>query len=209
MTADLLPTASPTRHFAIILAAGASSRMGRCKASLPWGNQTLLGYQAAQWLAAGVTPIVVLAPHNADRQFDCPAGTVAVVNSDPSRGKTQSLRIGLQAIPAAAEAIAIAAVDQPRTTEIYQILLQRHQQHPSLITAPTYGDRLGHPLLISSRLRPELENLREESQGLRQLIQRYYTTIDKVPFFTPLVLSDLNTPEAYQSQRPATSPAHR
>jgi molybdenum cofactor cytidylyltransferase len=193
------PDPASSENFAIILAAGASSRMGRCKAALPWGNQTLLGYQAAQWLAAGFTPIVVLAPHNADCRLNCPIGTQTLINPDPSCGKTHSLRIGLQAIPATARTIAISAVDQPRSSEIYRVLLHHHQQISSLITAPTYGDRLGHPLLFSSTLRSQLADLQEESQGLRQIIQRYYTTLHRVAFATPIVLSDLNTPEVYQA----------
>ncbi|NJR65014.1 MAG: nucleotidyltransferase family protein [Leptolyngbyaceae cyanobacterium CRU_2_3] len=188
-------------NFAIILAAGASSRMGKCKTSLPWlDNQTMLCYQVSQWLKASVTPVVVLSPHNADRRFEMPPGTWAVVNPEPSRGKTSSLLIGLQAIPQAAETIAIAAVDQPRSAEIYQTLLHSHQQHYSLITAPVHGDRLGHPLLFSRAMRSELETVSEASQGIRHLIKHYFSTINQVQFPTPIVLSDLNTPEAYQSQ---------
>ena len=63
----------PNRDFAIILAAGYSTRMGVCKTTLPWhNNQTLLRYQAEQFLQANITPIIVLGSHNAHRKSDCP-----------------------------------------------------------------------------------------------------------------------------------------
>src|SRR6266705_747393 len=57
---------SPPLPFAVvILAAGASSRMGQPKMLLPWGKTSVLGHLILQWRNAGAEQIaVVLAPEN-------------------------------------------------------------------------------------------------------------------------------------------------
>jgi molybdenum cofactor cytidylyltransferase len=187
------------KHFAIILAAGASRRMGTCKAALPWREgQTLLAYQAQQWLLARVTPIVVLGVHNARCQKDCPATCQVAINRMPEAGKTGSILIGLRSLPPDFATVAISAVDQPRSTQIYQTLLQAHQRQNAPITAPIRDGCLGHPLIFSKRMLGNLHSIREETAGLRQVVRHYYPAIQKVPFNTPEIFIDLNTPEQYR-----------
>lgn len=186
---------------AIILAAGASTRMGTCKTSLAWGTQqTLLSYQASEFILAGIIPIIVLAPHNAHQEKICPPESLIVVNPEPNQGKTRSILTGLTALPSSVKTLLISAVDQPRSHEVYQILLERHQEKSALISAPCYQGKLGHPTVFSSQLLGELREIREETQGLRSLIQKYYPLIQKIEFNSPEILLDLNRPEEYQIQ---------
>lgn len=195
------------RDFAIILAAGFSTRMGICKTTLPWRNRTLLSYQAEQFLLAEITPIIVLGSHNAHRQIDCPDGSQVVVNckSDlaPSearcdRGKTGSILTGLDSLPPSFSTVTISAVDQPRPFEIYQTLLQSYRQEKALIIAPCYRKRLGHPLLFSSELLPELKTIEESTLGLRKIVQKFYYALRKIEFTTENVLIDINNRNTYQ-----------
>ncbi len=188
-------------NFAIVLAAGKSTRMGTCKTSLPWDEgKTLLTYQLEQWLSVGFTPVVVLGSHNSNKQKDCPAGSLAVINPDANVGKTTSVLAALQYISPNFEVLAISAVDQPRKLEIYQRLILEHQDNSAMITAPSYEGKMGHPLLFSNGMRSHLQNIREETLGLRQLITEFYPVIHHVKFETPSVLLDINTPEIYQEQ---------
>lgn len=190
-----------SKNFAIVLAAGISSRMGTCKAALPWcQGKTLLAYQLEQWLLAGFTPVVVLGPHNCDRYQDCPSGSFAVINPRASAGKTSSLLAGLASLPEGWEVLAISAVDQPRTAKIYQLLLQAHQSTSAPITIPTYQGYTGHPLLFSATVKSHLANLQEETLGLRQVTREFHAVSQRIEFNTPDVLVDLNTPEIYRSQ---------
>ena len=187
-----------TQNFALILAAGLSTRMGRCKTTLPWRNgQTLLYYQAEQFLLAGITPIIVLGSHNAHRQSDRPQGSLVVINHRCSSGKTSSILAGLQSLPESFASVTISAVDQPRSARIYQSLLQAYCQEQPLITAPCYRGKLGHPLLFSSKLLPALQNIRESKAGLREIVGRFYSKIEKVNLSSE-VLTDLNEPDKYQ-----------
>ncbi|WP_414572946.1 nucleotidyltransferase family protein [Nostoc sp. CCY 9925] len=188
-------------NFAIVLAAGKSTRMGTCKTSLPWGaGKTLLTYQLEQWLSLGFIPVVVLGLHNSQKQKDCPPGSLTVINPDSNAGKTTSLLTGLQHVPQDFEVLAISAVDQPRKLEIYQTLLVAHQDNSASITAPTYQGKMGHPLLFNNQMRSHLQNIREETLGLRQIIQEFYPIICQVEFNHSSVLLDINTPEIYKSQ---------
>lgn len=186
-------------NFAIVLAAGKSTRMGTCKTSLPWGaGKTLLTYQLEQWLSLGFTPVVVLGLHNSHKQKDCLVGSLSVINPHSNAGKITSILAGLKHVPQDFDVLAISAVDQPRKLEIYQTLLLAHENNSALITAPTYQDKMGHPLLFDNQMRSHLENIREETLGLRQVIQEFYQEIYKVEFDESSVLLDINTPEVYQ-----------
>ncbi|MFN6513463.1 MAG: NTP transferase domain-containing protein [Nostoc sp. CreGUA01] len=187
-------------NFAIVLAAGTSTRMGTCKTSLPWGaGKTLLTYQLEQWLSLGFTPVVVLGLHNSHKQKNCPPGSLFVINPDSNAGKTTSLLTGLQQVSQDFEVLAISAVDQPRKLEIYQRLLVAHKDNLALITAPTYQGKMGHPLLFNNQMRSHLQNIREETLGLRQIIQDFYPVICQIEFHDSSVLLDINTPEIYQN----------
>jgi molybdenum cofactor cytidylyltransferase len=176
--------------------------MGVCKSSLAWGDgETLLSYQVAQWLSLNFTPVVVLGLHNSHRVKDCVAGTVTVINPDAHSGKTTSILAGLKHIPANFEILAVSAVDQPRPLAIYQELVAAHQADLSLITVPTYHGKMGHPILFANEMRSHLANIREESLGLRQVIQNFYAVIHQVEFDDPAVLLDINTPEVYQQHK--------
>jgi len=186
-------------HWAIVLAAGASQRMGTCKAALPWGkDQNLLTYQLQQFHLAGINPIAVLNPRNAYLITEQIREKVrAIVNPTPEIGKTSSILLGLSQLPPEFKTVIISAVDQPRPANIYQDLLRTWQQNPALIIAPTSQGKIGHPVLFSQRLWPELLTITEASRGLRQVVQKYQKEIIYVPA-AEIVLTDLNTPAVYQ-----------
>ena len=186
------------KDFAIILAAGLSTRMGVCKTTLPWHNgRTLLRYQAEQFLLAGITPIVVLGSHNAYRRSDCPPGSRVVINFNCKQGKVSSILTGLNALPNEFSSVIISAVDQPRSAYIYQTLLQTYKQNKSLIVAPCYRDRLGHPLLFSPQLLPNLKKIDDSSFGIRNIVSKLNSQIDKVELATFEVFVDINHKNTY------------
>lgn len=186
---------------ALILAAGFSTRMGQCKTSLPWGDRhSLLTYQIEQFLTVEVHPIVVLGQHNADQQTQHLSDCAIAINPDASRGKVSSVLTGLDLLPTETDALFISAVDQPRPAWIYQRLLDAYRCATALapITAPVRGDRIGHPLLFSGQLIPELRNIREETLGLRAIVTRFSSQIQTITFETDFIFRDLNTPDRYR-----------
>lgn len=187
-------------HYAIVLAAGFSARMGTCKADLPWlSGQTLLSYQISQLQQAEITPIVVLGAHNTHSQRQCPSNSVVVFNPQPQNGKAQSVCLGLSKLPEEFETVTVSAVDQPRSAAIYQQLLSAHLHHKALITVPIYRQKRGHPLVFSASLLPQLKAIQDATQGLRAVVQNYSAQLHPVAIDSAMVLADLNTPELYEA----------
>ncbi|TVQ19652.1 MAG: nucleotidyltransferase family protein [Leptolyngbya sp. DLM2.Bin15] len=194
-------------YAAILLAAGASRRMGRCKTTLPWGDRpSLLTYQTEQMHQAGLMPIVVLGPHNAHRQGDCAPRTQVVINPQPDQGKVSSVLIGLAHLPTDVTALFLCAIDQPRPANLYLALVNAYKRHTAPIVAPVHQGKLGHPLLFSATLLPRLHQIRDETLGLRAVVQQVYPQIHRLEWPSPLIHHDLNTPDAY-TQAYVTSPS--
>lgn len=184
---------------AIILAAGFSTRMGCCKAELPWLNgQTLLGYQIDQWHRVGCWPLVVLGTHNAHQRHLFGDVVRWVINSNPEAGKSHSIHLALAALPQPCSLIAISAVDQPRSARLYRQLIEAHRHHQYPITVPVSGNRSGHPVLFSGKLLPRLRQISEETQGLRQVMTELRSQVGTVQGPAGEIYADLNTPEAYR-----------
>ncbi len=189
---------SNSRDFAIILAAGFSTRMGVCKTTLPWrDHQSLLCYQTEQFLQANITPIVVLGAHNAERQTDCPPESQVLIKAEGDRSKTRSILTGLEVLPPETSTVTISAVDQPRSTRIYRALLQTSRQEKALIIAPSYRGKAGHPVLFSHQLLPALKNVSDSNLGLRKLVLES-SSRTQVAFATPEVLIDINDEKTYR-----------
>jgi len=188
---------------AILLAAGESARMGDPKPLLPWGETTLIEYQLGELAASGLDDIVVVLGYEAERvrPLASAAGTRVVVNEGYRQGRASSLRVGAAAVPDDAEAVLVLNIDQPRPRALLRRLLGVHQESGALITVPTYEGRRGHPTVVAGALLGDLRAADEQSQGLRGLLQRHTQTVREVPFPTPLVLLDLNTPEEYERAR--------
>ncbi|MEN9224317.1 MAG: nucleotidyltransferase family protein [Thermostichus sp. HHBFW_bins_43] len=194
---------------ALILAAGFSTRMGEPKALLPWKEgQTLLSYQVSQWRQAGFQPWVVLGSHNAAAAEPHLAGAQVLINPKPEAGKSGSIRVGVEGIPADFQVLGISAVDQPRPAWIYHSLLEYHLRHRAWATVPVHRGRRGHPSLIDGRLREELLHLKEETLGLRQLLQNLDKRVQEVELYTADIFLDYNTPADLEAGAAASDTIH-
>jgi molybdenum cofactor cytidylyltransferase len=188
---------------AILLAAGASSRMGRPKPLLQWHGVTLLEYQTANLLDAGVGEVVVVVGyrHEAVAPLAKGPGVRCVVNPRYMLGKTTSIKAGLQVADADAEGILLQGVDQPRPPEVITTILEAHTRSGALISSPRYRGRGGHPIVFSSLLRTELEAISEERQGIREVLLAHESEVNEVVIDDPIIRLDLNSPQEYEEAR--------
>lgn len=186
---------------AILLAAGASTRMGRPKALLDWRGEPLIHWQARQLAAACSLVVPVLgarAPEIAAALPDLP-NIRPVRNRAWQRGRSSSIRTGARAIPPNAEAIIIASVDQPATTEIVQLLLDHlHNDPAAQIAVPRHRDRNGHPPAFRADLLPQLREVSERAQGLKALRRQHAANTAFIETNDPTILLDLNSPLDYE-----------
>lgn len=186
---------------ALLLAAGESRRMGTAKALLPWKGMPLLRYQIGQLARAGVTEVIVVLGHDAERLLPLvqgAPGVTVVVNPDYRQGRTTSIKAGLRRVPPECAGVMVLAVDQPRSADILRRLVAEFERRPSVIVAPECQGRGGHPAIFARELLAEMQAITEGKQGLREVTQRHRAELRRVPFETPEVLLDINTPAEYR-----------
>ena len=188
---------------AVLTAAGESVRMGRAKPLLIWHGVTLVEYQTASLVDAGVSEVVVVLGHRHETVAAHVRGVGVrhVVNPHYRQGRATSIKAGLQAIDPAAEGILLLGVDQPRPPEIISQVVDAHLDRKALITAPRYRGRGGHPLVFSSLLKGELEAITEEGQGIREVFRSHRSEVSELAIDDPIVRLDLNSREQYEAAR--------
>ncbi len=185
---------------AIILAAGQSTRMKREKSGLPWiDGKALLPWMVDSLSDAGWQTTAVLSPESFTHwESTLPAGC-AVLNPDPTRGKTSSLTCGVETLSLDTKWILISAVDQPRLPALYRRLRKEAETREAKIIVPARDGRRGHPVVISGTLREKLLVVDENSQGLRGLLDGYRPETHRLPDGDAEEWQwDLNTPDAYE-----------
>ncbi len=189
--------------WAILLAAGESSRMGQLKALLPWRGKTLLEHQVDALTGGGAERVVVVLGHRADELrplLENKQGVAWVLNPDYLQGKTTSIRTGLAALDEAeVDDILLLNVDQPRSSADVAAVLDTHRAHGSAVTVPEYRGKGGHPIALSASLLPELLQINEETQGIKAVIRSRPDSVRRFPLDNPDILLDLNTPEEYRA----------
>ena len=185
---------------AIILAAGESTRMGKPKPLLRFGDRTFLEQIIAVLQEARVDRTTVVLGAQAgviEKAIDL-SGVNVVVNRDYRNGQLSSLLAGLEAVPAQAEAILLCLVDGPFvTTEIVGQVIATFRTAGSPIVIPTFEGRRGHPSLFA---RSMFQKLREApaDEGARHIVYANEDKITEVEIADRSVVTGVNTPEDYR-----------
>ena len=186
---------------ALILAAGASSRMGFPKGLLPWGGSTVLQQILGQVREAGLENIVLVSGAHHEQLISLAQGEAIRICHHPGweQGMGSSLSRGIAFVEnhfPEAEAILVLLSDQPFVTEKYlQDMLKARQASPSAMIASRYGDAAGVPSLFPRAFWEELKAL-PPTQGAKAFIvarPNQYMALE-----TGFPLIDIDTPESYQ-----------
>jgi molybdenum cofactor cytidylyltransferase len=193
----------------VILAAGASSRMGRDKALLPWRDGTFLS-AAIRALQPATELVIVVAGSNASSLApigDSQAAFLAV-NPNPQQGQFSSLLVGLQEVlNRGRDAAIITLVDRP-PAEVETIQQLRAAfvtgDEQTWAVVPEYQGKHGHPFVIGREmieafLRAPVHSSAREVEHANQAHIRYLAVSD------PLVAANVDTPEDFEKLRAGTA----
>ncbi len=185
----------------VLLAAGASTRMGQPKQLLPVGAKPLLRHVAETALTAPVSPVVVVLGANAAQIAPSLDGLAVhvVVNDAWHDGLASSLRTGITALTHLAPNIdgaVIALGDQPdfSAANVAKLIAAKQRSGRS-IAASQYRGNLMPPALFAATHFTELMSLRGDA-GAKALFQSH---ADQVTAVAMDALHDLDTPEDYQA----------
>jgi molybdenum cofactor cytidylyltransferase len=185
----------------MILAAGASTRMGTPKQLLAYRGCTLILHVAEVAITSVCQPIVVVLGANAEQiKPEISQLPVHIVeNQQWADGMSSSIRVGLEALLAVnqnLEAVAIALCDQPFvSSQTLDRIVEAYRFTGKPIIASEYAGTLGVPVLFSRSLFSELMALKS-NEGAKQLIKRHIHEVFSVPF--PEGSIDIDTPTDYE-----------
>lgn len=188
----------------IILAAGASTRMGQPKQLLHFKGEILIRSIIKIALTTECRPVVIILGAYYDvikkelQNYDnAQLGIVLVENQLWQQGMSTSVKIGLETLLAAnpnVESVLFLLTDQPLLTSTHLLNLLDYKDLHTII-ASYYNDRAGVPALFDRKWFPELMQLTGD-QGARKLLALHPAEVHAIPF--PEGAFDLDTPEDYK-----------
>jgi molybdenum cofactor cytidylyltransferase len=169
----------PTNSAILLLAAGASRRLGSPKPDyifegkrlLDWALEAILPLELPTYVIEGAHPITgnLGAAH-------------LLHNKDWGEGIASSIRSGIMALPPEVEQVLICVCDQPylTTTLLHQILDVKQGSRKGIV-ACSYGGILGVPVLLSRRYFPDVLALSGDI-GARRIVQAHLEDVAAVEF---------------------------
>lgn len=193
--------APSSRIPAVILAAGASTRLGQPKQLVRLAGESLLRRTLRLALQAGCAPVFVVLGCEAARMEPELDGldAIAVINPSWADGMGSSLRSGMQAVSQLSpppKSVLLLVCDQPRLSlEHLHRLLHQHRTGSFPVTASAYNEGAGVPALFAASLFPELLALSAD-RGARDVIRSHPGLTQTVPWRDGAF--DLDSPEDLQ-----------
>ena len=186
---------------AIILAAGASERMGYPKALLPYRGRPFLTGILEACQAVGMEHNVVVLGYYEDKirsTIDLSDAIVAT-NTELDAGPIGSIRAGIRALTGKpVEAAVIWPVDRPHVgVATVSALVDAFRESHGAIVVPTHDGRRGHPVLFSKAVFEELLGAPDD-EGARAVVHKDPARVHEIPVDDVAVLEDFNTPEDYK-----------
>jgi molybdenum cofactor cytidylyltransferase len=182
----------------LVLGAGGSSRLGRPKQLLPYGDRTLLDHTLDTARRCGFDQLVVPIGGAADevREHVDFTGAEVVVNQAYGSGCSSSIAAALGAVDPRCEVLVLMLGDQPGVTPAtVRALLDGRGDAP--LASCRYDDGRGHPLAFDRSVFPQLADLHGDKGVWRLLDERADEVADvRIPGPIPL---DVDTPEDYQA----------
>ncbi|MBK9013750.1 MAG: nucleotidyltransferase family protein [Saprospiraceae bacterium] len=185
----------------IVLAAGASTRLGQPKQLLRLGEKPLLAQICETALSIENQQVIVVLGAN------CEAIKPAVehlpveiiFNEKWPEGMGESIACGMSQLRPDAGAVLLLLCDQPFvTTDFLKELVEKWRNSPVQIVASSYAGTFGPPAIFGQKLFPELAALHGQ-QGAKKLMEKHRPRLALVDF--PDGAVDIDLPEDWERVR--------
>jgi molybdenum cofactor cytidylyltransferase len=169
----------------VVLGAGSSTRLGRPKQTLPFGDRTLLAHVLADVEASALDRVVlVLGGSSTEAAASLPDGTRAeIVHNDAyGTGCASSLLAGLDAA-GDCDALVMLLGDMPGVTPaIIDAVVARWRLAPTWAAVTSYRDGIGHPFVFSADAFPTLRGLHGDKAVWKIVDAEPESRVARIPF---------------------------
>ena len=189
----------------IVLAAGASTRMGQAKAALPLGQmgETVVSRVVGTLIEGGVPKVVVVAGAHIDAvRAAMPAHeerATVIEHLGWQRGQLSSLVAGLDAIDTPLlEAALVTLVDVPLVhASTVAAVIEAWRRTRAPIVRPADGERHGHPVIFDRSVFADLRSA-DLNTGAKAVFALHRDRIVNVEVNDAGAFEDIDTPEDYE-----------
>lgn len=191
---------------AVVLAAGASTRLGQPKQLVVLDGEVLLVRTVRIALEAGCSPAIVVTGFEAEKMQAALTGFAVKFahNAEWQDGMGSSLRCGVETLDSSAQRAMLLVCDQlALSSDVLRGLLLTHSSCGNPIVASRYDGRLGVPAIFSSRFFPELCAVAGD-RGARGVLESHANEVTTFDF--PAGNIDLDTAEQLESLDLPTEP---
>lgn len=177
----------------IILAAGESTRFGENKLIYRINGVPIIRRVTTEALLPNVRVIVVIG-NDPDKIRTALEGVNVdyAYNIDYKKGMSQSIITGVK-LSNSIKGILILPGDMAYIkSRIIEQVIEAHIRTGANIVIPTYNGRGGHPILFDVKLKNELLSIKEETRGLKEIVQRHENEVCKIEVGTPAAIHDVD-----------------
>jgi molybdenum cofactor cytidylyltransferase len=185
--------------WAIILAAGESRRMNSPKMLLPFRGSTIIGTVLENVLNSEIKNIMIVlgSSHNEIAMELSGYNVKTCLNNNFQDGMLSSVKCGFRSVPDSFSAAVVIPGDQPMIPpQVLNAIVNSWRNNGSGIIIPLHNGKRGHPILIDSKYKLEVEKLTSD-EGLHALPVKFIDDVLEIEMNTPEILRDIDTREDY------------
>ena len=186
--------------WAIVLAAGKSTRMKQQKLLMPFNGKTIVETVISKIIPVLKSNIMIVLGSNCNEiePIIDQMQVQSCFNKNFEEGMLSSVVCGFNSLPDSAEAAIVFLGDQPQiSTDVIQKVAEAWKHSDKGIVIPTFKGKRGHPVLIETNYKSDI-NLLDSSKGLRQLMIENPDDISEIEVAEDEILRDIDTPADYQ-----------
>lgn len=192
-------------YTAIILAAGEADRMGKLKQLLPWKDKTILetvidNVLESRYIDDEIRVVLGAEAEKVKGKIDYYEDDRLRIKENPDyqEGMSSSLKKGIEDLSENTKYLVIFLGDQPLiTSDIFDMLINEFEKSSTDIMLPSYNDKPGHPVIISTKFLPEIKKL-DGAMGLKPFLDEHKDLVEHYAINDKKVIIDLDYYDDYQ-----------
>lgn len=189
----------------IILAAGEADRMGKLKQLLPWKDKTILetvidNVLESRYIDDEIRVVLGAEAEKVKEKIDYYEDDRLRIKENPDyeEGMSSSLKKGIEDLSENTKYLVIFLGDQPLITpDIFDMLINEFEESSSDIMLPSYNNKPGHPVIISTKFLPEIKKL-DGAMGLKPFLDEHKDLVKHYAIDDKKVIIDLDYYDDYQ-----------